>query len=73
MGGPGAGPPAGGTRLTGHRGPSAGLLLPAIFSVCLAYVGSSTPSTMAFLVLASSAQSFCLVGVLLNPLDIAPR
>nr|KAF6398015.1 solute carrier family 17 member 1 [Rousettus aegyptiacus] len=50
-----------------------GLLLPTVFSLCLAYASSGIRSTMTFLVLAGAAQSFCIVGMLINPLDIAPR
>lgn len=66
-------PPAGGTQLTGCLGPSPGLLLPTVFSLCLAYASSGIRSTVTFLVLAGAAQSFCIVGMLINPLDIAPR
>ncbi|XP_039723158.1 sodium-dependent phosphate transport protein 1-like isoform X4 [Pteropus medius] len=50
-----------------------GLLLPAVFSVCLASAGSSIQSVVVFLVLTNATTSFCTVGMLINPLDIAPR
>lgn len=65
--------PARGKQLTGRLGPSAGLLLPAVFSVCLASAGSSIQSVVVFLVLTNATTSFCTVGMLINPLDIAPR
>lgn len=53
--------------------PSPGLLLPAVFGVCVPSVGSSVQSLMVFLVLASATTSFCSVGQIINPLDLAPR
>uniref|UniRef100_F7D3W9 Solute carrier family 17 member 1 n=1 Tax=Callithrix jacchus TaxID=9483 RepID=F7D3W9_CALJA len=52
---------------------AAGLLLPAIFSVCLPYLGSSFYGIVIFLILAGATSSFSLGGVLINALDIAPR
>ncbi|XP_025855051.2 sodium-dependent phosphate transport protein 1 isoform X14 [Vulpes vulpes] len=49
-----------------------GLLLPAFFSLCLLYLSSSIYSMTIFLILASSTGSFCMGGVLINGLDIAP-
>uniref|UniRef100_A0A7N5J954 Solute carrier family 17 member 1 n=1 Tax=Ailuropoda melanoleuca TaxID=9646 RepID=A0A7N5J954_AILME len=49
-----------------------GLLLPAFFSVCLLYLSFSFSSTAVFLILASSTGTFCMAGVLINGLDIAP-
>ncbi|XP_030875885.1 sodium-dependent phosphate transport protein 3-like [Leptonychotes weddellii] len=49
-----------------------GLLLPAFFSVCLLYLSFSFSSTTIFLILASSTGTFCMTGVLINGLDIAP-
>ncbi|XP_027963361.1 sodium-dependent phosphate transport protein 1 [Eumetopias jubatus] len=49
-----------------------GLLLPAFFSVCLLYLSFSFSSTTIFLILASSTGTFCMAGVLINGLDIAP-
>ncbi|KAF3815382.1 hypothetical protein GH733_016764 [Mirounga leonina] len=49
-----------------------GLLLPAFFSMCLLYLSFSFSSTTIFLILASSTGTFCMTGVLINGLDIAP-
>ncbi|KAB0394154.1 hypothetical protein E2I00_005826 [Balaenoptera physalus] len=50
-----------------------GLLLPALFSLCLLYLSSSFHGTMIFLILANATGSFCMGGILINVLDIAPR
>ncbi|XP_053512004.1 sodium-dependent phosphate transport protein 1 isoform X4 [Artibeus jamaicensis] len=50
-----------------------GLLLPSLFSVSLLHPGASHLSTVACLMLASATPSFCTAGMLINPLDIAPR
>ncbi|XP_062954299.1 sodium-dependent phosphate transport protein 1 [Cynocephalus volans] len=50
-----------------------GLLLPAIFSLCIVYLSFSFYSTVIFLILANATVSFALCGVLINALDIAPR
>ncbi|XP_071067103.1 sodium-dependent phosphate transport protein 1-like isoform X5 [Dasypus novemcinctus] len=52
---------------------SLGLLLPALFSVCLLYLSSSFLSTIIFLILITATLSLNTVGTLLNVLDIAPR
>uniref|UniRef100_A0A2K5ZQJ1 Solute carrier family 17 member 1 n=1 Tax=Mandrillus leucophaeus TaxID=9568 RepID=A0A2K5ZQJ1_MANLE len=52
---------------------AAGFLLPAIFGVCLPYLSSSFYGIVIFLILVSATGSFCLGGVLINGLDIAPR
>ncbi|XP_015090099.2 sodium-dependent phosphate transport protein 1 isoform X1 [Vicugna pacos] len=52
---------------------SLGLLLPALFSLCLLYPSSSFYSIIIFLILASASGSFALGGILINALDIAPR
>ncbi|XP_014200720.2 sodium-dependent phosphate transport protein 1 [Pan paniscus] len=52
---------------------AAGFLLPAIFGVCLPYLSSSFYSIVIFLILAGATGSFCLGGVFINGLDIAPR
>ncbi|XP_019488723.1 PREDICTED: sodium-dependent phosphate transport protein 1 [Hipposideros armiger] len=50
-----------------------GLLLPALFGICLCHLSSGFHSTIIFLILASATAVFCIVGPLINPLDIAPR
>ncbi|XP_074175384.1 sodium-dependent phosphate transport protein 1 isoform X5 [Rhinolophus sinicus] len=50
-----------------------GLLLPSFFGICLCHLSFSFHSTIIFLILASSTVVFCVVGILINPLDIAPR
>ncbi|XP_061050869.1 sodium-dependent phosphate transport protein 1 isoform X2 [Eubalaena glacialis] len=50
-----------------------GLLLPALFSLCLLFLSSSFHGTMIFLILANATGSFCMGGILINVLDIAPR
>uniref|UniRef100_A0A2K6RBX6 Solute carrier family 17 member 1 n=1 Tax=Rhinopithecus roxellana TaxID=61622 RepID=A0A2K6RBX6_RHIRO len=52
---------------------AAGFLLPAIFAVCLPYLSSSFYGIVIFLILAGATGSFCLGGILINGLDIAPR
>ncbi|XP_004475846.1 sodium-dependent phosphate transport protein 1-like [Dasypus novemcinctus] len=52
---------------------SLGLLLPALFSVCLLYLSHSFLSTIIFLILIIATQNFNTVGTFLNALDIAPR
>ncbi|XP_058141322.1 sodium-dependent phosphate transport protein 1 [Dasypus novemcinctus] len=52
---------------------SLGLLLPALFSVCLLYLSPSFISTIIFLILIIATVSFNTVGTFLNALDIAPR
>ncbi|KAI2541063.1 solute carrier family 17 member 1 [Homo sapiens] len=52
---------------------AAGFLLPAIFGVCLPYLSSTFYSIVIFLILAGATGSFCLGGVFINGLDIAPR
>ncbi|XP_044116118.1 sodium-dependent phosphate transport protein 1 [Neovison vison] len=49
-----------------------GLLLPPFFSMCLLYWSFSFSSITVFLILASSTGAFCMAGVLINGLDIAP-
>lgn len=49
-----------------------GLLLPPFFSMCLLYWSFSFSSITIFLILASSTGAFCMAGVLINGLDIAP-
>ncbi|KAF6293772.1 solute carrier family 17 member 1 [Rhinolophus ferrumequinum] len=50
-----------------------GLLLPSLFGICLCHLSSGFHSTIIFLILASATVVFCIVGILINPLDIAPR
>ncbi|XP_066103434.1 sodium-dependent phosphate transport protein 1-like isoform X4 [Saccopteryx bilineata] len=50
-----------------------GLLLPALFSVVLLYLGSSFLGTAIFLTLACASPGFTVSGIIINPLDIAPR
>ncbi|XP_036767582.2 sodium-dependent phosphate transport protein 1-like isoform X1 [Manis pentadactyla] len=50
-----------------------GLLLPAFFYMCLCYLDSSFYGSIIFLVLANATGSFCLSGIIINVLDIAPR
>ncbi|KAM5298339.1 sodium-dependent phosphate transport protein 1 [Ctenodactylus gundi] len=50
-----------------------GTLCPVVFSLCLLYLRFNLHSTIVFLTLASSTSSFAIVGVIMNPLDIAPR
>ncbi|XP_045672871.1 sodium-dependent phosphate transport protein 1-like isoform X2 [Phyllostomus hastatus] len=50
-----------------------GLLLPALFSVSLLHPGASPVSVVTCLTLASATAGFCVAGVIINPLDIAPR
>ncbi|XP_058141324.1 sodium-dependent phosphate transport protein 1-like isoform X2 [Dasypus novemcinctus] len=52
---------------------SLGLLLPALFSVCLLYLSPSFLSTIIFLILITATGIFNMVGTFLNALDIAPR
>ncbi|XP_045442744.1 sodium-dependent phosphate transport protein 1 isoform X3 [Pipistrellus kuhlii] len=50
-----------------------GLLLPAVFVVSLLYLGPSFQGTVTCLTLASATLGFCVAGIVINPLDIAPR
>ncbi|XP_023602430.1 sodium-dependent phosphate transport protein 1 [Myotis lucifugus] len=50
-----------------------GLLLPAVFVVGLLYLGPGFHGTVACLTLASATLGFCVAGMVINPLDIAPR
>ncbi|XP_008526347.1 sodium-dependent phosphate transport protein 1 isoform X1 [Equus przewalskii] len=50
-----------------------GLLLPALFCVCLLYLSSSFYGTIIFLILACATGSFTMVAVIVNTLEIAPR
>uniref|UniRef100_A0A8C4LFW2 Solute carrier family 17 member 1 n=1 Tax=Equus asinus TaxID=9793 RepID=A0A8C4LFW2_EQUAS len=50
-----------------------GLLLPALFCVCLLYLSSSFYGTIIFLILACATGSFTMVTVIVNTLEIAPR
>ncbi|XP_014392622.1 PREDICTED: sodium-dependent phosphate transport protein 1 isoform X2 [Myotis brandtii] len=50
-----------------------GLLLPAVFVVGLLYLGPGFHGTIACLTLASATLGFCVAGMVINPLDIAPR
>nr|XP_036850364.1 sodium-dependent phosphate transport protein 1-like isoform X2 [Manis javanica] len=50
-----------------------GLLLPAFFHMCLCCLSSSVYGSIIFLVLANATGSFCLSGIIINALDIAPR
>lgn len=50
-----------------------GLLLPAVFVVSLLYLGPSFHGTVSCLTLASATLGFCMAGIVINPLDIAPR
>ncbi|XP_007948071.1 sodium-dependent phosphate transport protein 1 [Orycteropus afer afer] len=52
---------------------SLGLLLPSLFIMCLPYLSSSFLSTIIFLILASATASFCMPGIMINAMDIAPR
>ncbi|XP_008071700.1 sodium-dependent phosphate transport protein 1 [Carlito syrichta] len=49
------------------------ILFPAIFGVCLPYLGSSLYSVTILLILASIAITCAFGGIVLNGLDIAPR
>ncbi|KAM5294007.1 sodium-dependent phosphate transport protein 1-like isoform 2-T2 [Glossophaga mutica] len=50
-----------------------GLLLPALFAVSLLHPGASPLSIVTCLTLASATVGFCSAGMIINPLDIAPR
>ena len=50
-----------------------GLLLPALFNLCLLYLSSNYHGTMIFLIVANARWSFSLVGLLINVSDIASR
>lgn len=52
---------------------SQGLLLPALFSLCLLYLSSNFHGTMIFLIVANARRSFSVVGLLINVLDISSR
>uniref|UniRef100_A0A673TW63 Solute carrier family 17 member 1 n=2 Tax=Suricata suricatta TaxID=37032 RepID=A0A673TW63_SURSU len=49
-----------------------GLLLPPFFGLCLMYLSFSFYSTVIFLILTASTGSFCMAGLLINGMDIAP-
>ncbi|XP_044912983.1 sodium-dependent phosphate transport protein 1 isoform X2 [Felis catus] len=49
-----------------------GLFLPPFFGLCLVHLSFSFYSTIVFLILTCSTGSFCMTGVLINALDIAP-
>ncbi|XP_074075693.1 putative small intestine urate exporter isoform X2 [Macrotis lagotis] len=48
-----------------------GMAFPSLFTVAIPYVNSIT--AIAFLTLASTISSLCFSGIMVNPLDIAPR
>ncbi|XP_032448990.1 sodium-dependent phosphate transport protein 1 isoform X1 [Lynx canadensis] len=50
-----------------------GLFLPPFFGLCLLHLSFSFYSTIVFLILTGSTGSFCMAGLLINGLDIAPR
>uniref|UniRef100_A0A8C9M9Q2 Solute carrier family 17 member 1 n=1 Tax=Panthera tigris altaica TaxID=74533 RepID=A0A8C9M9Q2_PANTA len=49
-----------------------GLFLPPFFGLCLIHLSFSFSSTIVFLILTGSTGSFCMAGLLINGLDIAP-
>ncbi|XP_040316247.1 sodium-dependent phosphate transport protein 1 [Herpailurus yagouaroundi] len=49
-----------------------GLFLPPFFGLCLVHLSFSFYSTIVFLILTGSTGSFCMAGLLINVLDIAP-
>lgn len=50
-----------------------GLVLPAVFLVCVCYVGCSHVLTVLFLTLSTSTGGITAAGVYMNQIDIAPR
>ncbi|XP_036907305.1 sodium-dependent phosphate transport protein 1-like isoform X2 [Sturnira hondurensis] len=50
-----------------------GLLLPTLFTVSLLHPGASPLGIITCLTLASATAGFCMAGMMVNPLDIAPR
>ncbi|XP_016071742.1 PREDICTED: sodium-dependent phosphate transport protein 1 [Miniopterus natalensis] len=50
-----------------------GLLLPALLVMGLLYLGSGFRGTLSLLTLTSATLGFCTAGMMINPLDIAPR
>ncbi|XP_036907306.1 sodium-dependent phosphate transport protein 1-like isoform X3 [Sturnira hondurensis] len=49
-----------------------GLLLPTLFTVSLLHPGASPLGIITCLTLASATAGFCMAGMMVNPLDIAP-
>ncbi|XP_025772930.1 sodium-dependent phosphate transport protein 1-like [Puma concolor] len=49
-----------------------GLFLPPFFGLCLVHLSFTFYSTIVFLILTGSTGSFCMAGLLINVLDIAP-